>query len=78
MSILSGTTGVFDFSGLSVGESLDMRRILTPIHAVPGHTVTALTVMETRGSTTQEVTSPALNERYTLSADDVNISIATQ
>ena len=75
---LSGTTGVFDFSGLSVGESLDMRRILTPIHAVPGHTVTALTVMETRGSTTQEVTSPALNERYTLSADDVTISIATQ
>ena len=75
---LAGTTGLFDFSGLGVGESIDVLRMYTPIHAVSGHTVTSVTITETRGSTTQALTSPALNERYTLSADDVTINVTTQ
>ena len=37
--------GQFDPSGLSIGESLDLRRLLTPVNSVPGHTITDVRVL---------------------------------
>ena len=36
--------GIFDQSGLGIGESLDENRLRTPINAVPGHTIESLVV----------------------------------
>ena len=36
--------GLFDQSGLQIGESLDLERLRTPINAVPGHSIESLTV----------------------------------
>ena len=38
------SNGVFDESGLQIGESLDENRLRTPINAVPGHNIESLVV----------------------------------
>lgn len=64
--------GIFDQSGVSIGEELDTARLNTPLNAVPGHRIDSLTVVRVAGMAALGV--PNLNERYTL--DSANITFA--
>ena len=64
--------GLFDTTGIKIGESLDQRRLLSPIQSVPGHTVTSVDVTVKSGG--GAVGTPALNERFTIAEADVTIA----
>ena len=66
-----GGTG-FDRGGLAIGESLDTNRLLSPINAVPGHTVTTVTVTRTGGAA---LGTPDLDERFTLASADITLTL---
>ena len=67
-----GGTG-FDRGGLAIGESLDTNRLLSPINAVPGHTVTTVTATRTGGAA---LGTPDLDERFTLATADVTLVLS--
>ena len=72
---LDALPGQFDLGGLGIGDSLDERRLLTPIQSVPGHTVTALSVTLENGGALPAIQE--LNKRFTLDADDITITVTT-
>lgn len=41
--------GIFDQSGVGIGESIDLERFNTPLNAVPGHSLTTVTVTRKAG-----------------------------
>ena len=60
--------GIFDQSGVGIGESLDTNRLLTPLNAVPGHVLGTVTVERIGGGA---LGAPDLNEKYTLASADI-------
>ena len=62
--------GLFDVSGLQIGEALDMERLRTPIYSVPGLTLAPSypTVTRVGGAA---VGTPELNQRYTIAEDQI-------
>ena len=65
--------GIFDQAGVGIGEALDQNRILSPIQAVPGHQVTAISVTRVGGGA---LGAPNLDERFTLASDNITLSLA--
>ena len=67
-----GGTG-FDRGGLAIGQSLDTNRLLSPINAVPGHTVATVTATRTGGAA---LGTPDLDERFTLATADITLTLS--
>ena len=63
--------GLFDTSGLQIGEALDLERLRTPIYSIPGLTLAANSPTVTRVSG-GAIGTPNLNQRYTI--DEANIT----
>ena len=57
-----------------IGEAIDTSRLLTPILAVPGHSITVQPVLTSGGSALPAL--PALNERYAIASGDIAITLA--
>ena len=69
-------SGFFDTEGIRIGERLDTMRLLSPIHAVPGHAVTAIsTTVKSGGGALPD--PPNLNQRFSLAPADVSLTLAT-
>ena len=77
---LSGE-GQFDLTGIEIGESIDQRRMQTPINAVPGHEIVLfrLNYSNAMGAIGEEITAendnPDLNTLYTLVRDRISVLI---
>lgn len=67
-------SGIFDQSGVQIGQSLDLRRLQSPINAVPYHEITILTVTRVAGGAV--LGTPDLDERYTLASENITIALA--
>ena len=63
----------FDRGGLAIGQSLDTNRLLSPINAVPGHTVATVTATRTGGAA---LGTPDLDERFTLATADITLTLS--
>ena len=59
---------------LRIGQALDTRRLLTPVQAVPGHTVTSFTATREDNGSTSNV---ALNAQFTLDSGDVTVTVTS-
>ena len=59
---------------LGIGQALDTRRMLTPVQAVPGHTVTSFTATREDNGSTSNV---ALNAKFTLDSGDVTVTVTS-
>ena len=68
-----GGSGQFDTRGFRIGEGIDVRRMQSPINAVPGHQVTALDVTDT-SSNALPATTPT-DRLYTLAEANITILI---
>ena len=68
-----GGSGQFDTRGFRIGEGIDVRRMQSPINAVPGHQVTALDVTDT-SSNALPTTTPT-DRLYTLAEANITILI---
>ena len=66
--------GIFDQSGIGIGEEIDLVRLNTPLNAVPGHKLNSVTVTRSNGNA---LGTPDLNQRYTLAADDITFTVTT-
>ena len=66
--------GIFDQGGLGIGESLDTNRLLSPLNAVPGHTISSVVVVRKAGSAA--IGSPNLDQRYTLVEGDITLNLS--
>ena len=64
--------GIFDQSGVGIGEEIDINRIRTPVNAVPSHQINTLTVTRTGGAA---IGTPNLDERYMLASDDIVLNL---
>ena len=67
--------GIFDQSGIAIGEAIDLNRLVTPLNAVPGHTIEGEVVVQRRDNTT--LGTPDLDERYTLASEDITLTLLT-
>lgn len=68
--------GIFDTTGIDIGENISLERLRTPINAVPGHQITTLTVQQRNAQgNAVAITDPTLIQRQTIDADDINITI---
>ena len=70
----TGGTGQFDTRGFRIGEPVDLRRLQSPINAVPGHLITALAVTDTNAVALPAVTPT--DRLYTLAEAGVTITVA--
>ena len=68
--------GMFDESGLQIGEALDLDRLRTPIYSIPGLSLSSgsPTVERVGGSA---IGTPNVNERYTITEDAISPSRST-
>ena len=66
--------GIFDQSGIGIGESIDLVRLNTPLNAVPGHKLNSVTVTRKNGNA---IGTPNLNQRYTLDSEDISFTVTT-
>lgn len=65
--------GIFDQTGIGIGESIDLNRLVTPLNAVPGHTLGTVTVLRKEGMAA--LGTPNLDERYTLASGDISFML---
>ena len=65
--------GIFDQSGVGIGEELDLNRLRTPINAIPNHTINTITVTRVQGGAA--LGTPNLDERYTLATANLTLSL---
>lgn len=70
-----GSVGQFDTDGFQIGETVDSMRLLSPINAVPGHSVSSIAVAIRQGNAALP-TLPDLNVLYTLALADVTVTIS--
>ena len=66
--------GMFDQGGIGIGETLDMNRLLSPLNAVPGHAITAVTATRVAGGAA--LGTPDLDQRYTLEASAITFTLS--
>lgn len=66
--------GIFDQSGVGIGEQIDTERLRTPLNAVPNHRITSLVVQ--RADSTA-LGTPDLDQRYTLASDAISLTLST-
>lgn len=66
--------GIFDQSGIQIGQAIDLSRLQSPILAVPYHQIVTLTVTRVAGGAA--LGTPDLNERYTLATANISINLA--
>ena len=71
----SSGAGDFDLGGLDIGESLDERRVLSPISSVPGHRVTYFRAT-IKSDDADVPSSIGLNQRLSITAEDVMLNLA--
>ncbi|MDE2846015.1 MAG: baseplate J/gp47 family protein [Gemmatimonadota bacterium] len=57
-----------------IGQAVDERRALTPLQAVPGHTIDTITITLQAGGALR---TPELDELFTLAAGDVTLTLIT-
>lgn len=68
----------FDTSGLEIGERISTERLRSPINAVVGHEIVSLSVQQTNSQgNAVALTDPNLNQRQTIAADDISITITS-
>ena len=65
--------GIFDQTGIGIGEEIDLSRLRTPLNAVPNHTLGTITVERVGGAA---LGTPELDERYTLEASAITLTIS--
>ena len=67
--------GDFDTTGIGIGETLDVNRLLSPINSIPGHSLSASVAVERKDATdTRAISTVDLHERFTCAVDDVSIT----
>ena len=67
--------GIFDQSGVGIGEALDLERLNTPLNAVPGHRLNSVTV--TRVESNAPLGTPNLDQRYTLASGAITFTLTS-
>ena len=71
----------FETDGFQIGEIIDLNRLRVPLYSVPGHSIDTFTVrVRGSGDTTTDTALPAtpnLDVLYTLTGEDVEISVTT-
>lgn len=77
----AGDTSLFDRTGLGIGEAVIPDQLRAPILSVPGHIITSIAVTLTTSNNADPpvynpVPSPNLWQRFTLSSEDVIVTIA--
>ena len=68
--------GIFDQTGIAIAESVDLARLNTPLNAVPGHTIQSVTVQRDTDPV-EALGTPNLDQRYTLTAENVTFSVTS-
>lgn len=69
-------TGRFETRGVHIGETVDARRLLTPIQSVPGHMVTSDPALTIQSSGAALPTTPNLDQLYTLSEEHITVNVS--
>ena len=72
----SDGTPQFDTSGIQIAETSYLSRLYTPVNSVPGFEVLTMTQEIIGGSGSQDVITPDLNQRLTISVDDIGVTIS--
>lgn len=68
--------GIFDTTGLAIGENISLERLRTPINAIHGHDIVTLTVQQKNAQGNPvTLTDVTLIERQTIAAGDITVSI---
>ena len=68
----AGALGQFEVRGFRIGHAIDARRLQTPLNAVQGHAITAITVTDTADNALPG--TPNLDVKYTLATANLLIS----
>lgn len=71
----AGGTGQFDTRGFRIGEGIDLRRLQSPINAIPGHEITSLTATAVGGGALPDPTP--VDRLYTVTAENVVVHVTT-
>ena len=65
--------GIFDQSGVGIGEALDLERLNTPLNAVPGHRLNSVVVTRVQGDAA--LGTPNLDQRFTLESGNITFTL---